>query len=231
MTKDNIPKHIAVIMDGNRRWAKEKKLPSFEGHRRGVDAFEKLLEAARDLGIKCVTTWAFSTENWKRSEEEKKYLFDLIRDMLEKYREKFLKEKVKFVHLGRKDRIPEDVKKAIESLEEETKDFTDYIVAMAIDYGGHDELVRCFKKLNSEELEINEENIEKNLDTLKLPPIDLIIRTGDQYRLSGFMSWQASYSELYFSKKMFPDFGPDDLKEAIDDFSRRERRFGGDAKR
>jgi undecaprenyl diphosphate synthase len=228
--QENLPKHIAIIMDGNRRWAKKRGLPTFEGHRRGADNFEKLLRVARDIGIKCISAWAFSTENWKRSEEEKKYLFDLIREMVERYKEEFLKEKVKFVHLGRKDRVPDDVRKVIEDLEEESKDYAASTVALAIDYGGHDELVRCFQKLKDKDLDITEENIERSLDTAELPELDLIIRTGDVCRLSGFMSWQTAYAELYFSEKMFPAFSEKEFRKAIKDFAGRERRFGGDSK-
>jgi len=227
--QENLPKHVAIIMDGNRRWAKERGLPSLEGHRKGAENFEKILKTARNMGVKCISAWAFSTENWKRSEKEKKYLFDLIREMMEKYREEFLKEKVRFIHLGRKDRVPQDVRKIIEDLEEETKAYTENIVALAIDYGGHDELMRCFKTLKEQNLEISEENIEKNLDTAELPELDLIIRTGDVCRLSGFMSWQTAYAELYFSEKMFPAFGEKEFKKAIADFAKRERRFGGDS--
>lgn len=227
-TNINLPKHIAIIMDGNRRWAKKRGLPSIEGHRKGADNFEKLTEKAKEMGIKCFTGWAFSTENWKRSEEEKSYLFSLIRQLAEKYKTRCIKERIRFVHLGRKDRIPKDVKKTIEETEEATKDFTDFFIAMAVDYGGYDELIRTFNKIKKQNLQINEGSIEKNLDTAGLPQIDLIIRTGGEKRLSGFMSWQCAYAELYFTDTYFPDFGPKQLEEAIKDFSQRERRFGGD---
>ena len=226
--KLRIPNHIAIIMDGNRRWAKERGLPSLEGHKKGADNFEILANKVRELGIKCFTVWAFSTENWKRTEKEKNYLFSLIRQFAEKYKEKSQKEKIRFVHLGRKDRLPKDIVKLIKDTEESTKNYTDFILGMGIDYGGQDEILRTVEKLIKNKEEVTAENIEKNLDTASIPQIDFIIRTGGEKRLSGFMSWQCAYAELYFTDTYFPDFGPKQLKEAVEDFSQRERRFGGD---
>jgi undecaprenyl diphosphate synthase len=228
--KNNYPNHIALIVDGNRRWARKRGLPAFEGHRRGIKAVEKVLDVAKKYGVKCVTLWVFSTENWKRSKDEVGYLFGLFRTFFDKYKKKCLKEKVRFVHIGRKDRIDLDIRKSIEELEELTKNFTENTIALALDYGGHDELIRTINKLNKTGLEITLENIEKNLDTASLPPVDLIIRTSGEQRLSGFLSWQCAYSELYFTDKTFPEFGPNELKKALDDFAHRERRFGGDSK-
>jgi len=222
-----LPQHIATIMDGNRRWAKERGLPAFEGHRQGAIAFEKLVNKARDIGIKCISAWAFSTENWKRSKEEVSALFNIIEDMARKYIDKCGKEKVRFVHIGRKDRIPESLRKLITKAEEDTKQFTDFIITLAIDYGGHDELLRTFEKIKKENKEITSEEIENNLDTVVLPQIDYIIRTGGEKRLSGFMLWQCAYAELYFTDTYFPAFTPKKFEEAIEEFTRRERRFGG----
>ncbi len=223
-----LPKHVAIIMDGNRRWAKKRGLPAFEGHRRGAINFEKLVNHARKMGISCLSTWAFSTENWKRTKDEVDNLFTLIEEMARKYEDKCGKEKIRFVHLGRKDRIPTTLKDIILKAEKETKDFTEFTIVLAIDYGGHDELLRTIEKLEKNKLKLNSENIEKNLDTAEIPQIDLIIRTGGEKRLSGFMSWQCAYAELYFTDTYFPAFGPKKLEEAIKDFSKRERRFGGD---
>lgn len=227
LSKNILPKHVAIIMDGNRRWAKERELPAFEGHRQGSIAFEKLGEKARDLGIKCISTWAFSTENWKRSKEEIKMLFNLIEEMAKKYESKCEEEKVRFVHLGRKDRIPATLRDLLIKVEKETKKFTDFTIAMAIDYGGHDELIRTIDKIQKKGSKITPENIEKNLDTAGIPQIDYIIRTGGEKRLSGFMSWQCAYAELYFTDTHFPAFTPKKFEKAINEFSRRERRFGG----
>lgn len=220
-------KHIAIIPDGNRRWAKEKGLPTFEGHRRGAENFERLLNTTRDLGIGYFTSWAFSTENWKRTEEENKYLFDLARNFIKRYTKKFLSEKVRFVHLGRKDRIPTDVVEALDDMEKKTAHFTGFTTCIGMDYGGHDELLRALDKITKSGLPITPENIEKNLDTKGMPAPDLIIRTSGEQRLSGFMSWQSEYSEFVFPKTYFPDFGPEELKKAVEDFENRDRRFGG----
>ena len=232
MTKEKqpelkLPKHVAIIMDGNRRWAKKRGLPAFEGHRKGAMAFEKLIEKAGDMGIKCLSAWAFSTENWNRSKEEIDALFSLLNEMLSKYAKRCEKEKVRFVHIGRKDRIPSNLKNAIEKLEEDTKTFEKSILVLAIDYGGHDDLIRTVEKIKKKGLEITPENIEKNLDTAEIPQIDYIIRTGGETRLSGFMSWQSAYAELYFTDTHFPAFSPKKFEEAINEFSQRERRFGG----
>ncbi len=225
-----IPAHVAFIVDGNRRWAKKRMLPTLEGHRRGVDNLEKVFDKARELGVKACTAWVFSTENWSRAEEEVNYLMDLFREYIDKYTEKFLKEKTRFIHLGRKDRLSEDIVKRLTELEEKTKDFTEFSVALAMDYGGHDELIRAINKLNEEGKEITEENIENALDTKNLPPLDFIIRTSGEQRLSGFMSWQSHYAEFYFPEHPFPAFTPDKFVEAIEDYTRRDRRFGGDTK-
>lgn len=223
----NLPKHVAIIMDGNRRWAKERGLPAFEGHRRGSLAFEKLVGKAREMGIQCLSTWAFSTENWKRSKEEVDKLFEIIEDMANKYMEKCGKEKVRFVHIGRKDRIPSTLRDIILKAENDTKQFTEFTIVLAIDYGGHDELLRAIDKITNSKENLNPENIEKNLDTAKLPQIDYIIRTGGEKRLSGFMSWQCAYAELFFTDTYFPAFTPKKFEEAIEEFSNRVRRFGG----
>lgn len=228
--KLKIPAHVAFIVDGNRRWAKRRMLPTLEGHRRGVDNLEKVFDKAKELGVKACTAWVFSTENWSRTEEEVSYLMDLFREYIDKYTEKFLKEKTRFIHLGRKDRLSKDIVERLNNLEEKTKDFTDFTVALAMDYGGHDELMRAIKKLNEEGKEITEENIEAALDTKDLPNLDFIIRTGGERRLSGFMSWQNHYAEFYFPQEPFPAFTPDKFVEALEDYTKRDRRFGGDSK-
>lgn len=222
-----LPKHVAIILDGNRRWARRRGLPAFEGHRHGAMAVDKLVDKARQMGIKCLSTWAFSTENWKRSEDEVRNLFLLMENMAKKYIKKCGEEGIRFVHIGRKDRIPETLRNLILEAEEKTKEFNEFILVLAIDYGGHNELIRAINKVSDQKLELTSENIEKNLDTAILPQIDYIIRTGGEKRLSGFMSWQCAYAELYFTDTFFPAFSPKKFEEAIEEFSRRERRFGG----
>lgn len=229
--QSNIPRHIAIIPDGNRRWAKEKGLPTLEGHRKGAVNFEKLLQKAEDLGVKCVSAWFFSTENWGRSKEEVSYLFDLGRGIFTRYKQKFMENGIRFVHLGRKGRLPKDVGDLISDLEQSTKDNKNFTLAIGIDYGGHDELIRTINKLIEKGLEVTVANIESLLDTAILPQIDFIIRTSGEKRLSGFMSWQCAYAELYFAPELFPDFGPVQLECAIKDFANRDRRFGGDSKK
>lgn len=225
--QNNIPTHVAIIPDGNRRWARENGLPEIDGHKKGVDNFEGLFRAGKELGIKCFSTWVFSTENWRRDEKEVGYLFDLIRQFAKEQKEKFLKEETRFIHLGRKDRLPKDVIEVLNEFEEETKHFTDYTVAVGVDYGGHDELIRAFENIKDSGLEITKENIEKNLDTAELPAPDLIIRTSGEMRLSGFMSWQSAYSEFYFTDKHFPDFDETELEKAVEEYKNRKRRYGG----
>lgn len=225
--ESKIPTHIAIIPDGNRRWAKSKGLLAQAGHKKGVENIEQLVRTTRDMGIKCLTGWAFSTENWKRDKKENDNLFDLLRLFTKRYKKFIEKERIRFIHLGRKDRLPEDVVKIINEMEDVTKQYTDFTTAIGLDYGGHDELLRTIKKLKNQNLEITKENIEKNLDTAQLPKPDLIIRTSGEQRLSGFMSWQCAYAEFYFAKVHFPDFGPKELKKAIAEYMTRNRTFGG----
>lgn len=245
--KINIPTHVAIIPDGNRRWAKSKGLPNLEGHRRGFDTANADIKKSRELGIHTMTLWAFSTENWNRSPEEVNYLMNLFETNIDQNLKEAKKVGSKIVHLGRKDRIPESLRKKIEKAEEETKDLKNHVLNIALDYGGHDELLRAAKKMiedvQSGKITVDQISTEtgkyKNkypyyfyksyLDTGDQPnPYpDLIIRTSGEQRLSGFLSWQAAYSELYFTNLHMPDFGPDEFVKAIEDFSSRNRRFGG----
>ncbi|PIY68996.1 di-trans,poly-cis-decaprenylcistransferase [Candidatus Roizmanbacteria bacterium CG_4_10_14_0_8_um_filter_39_9] len=231
MDKSHIPTHIAIIADGNRRWAKEKGLPTLEGHRRGAETVKALSKRAKVLGVKIITFWVFSTENWKRTVEETGYLMNLFDTFIDREREEAIKEKTRIIHMGRKDRIPDGLKKKIIQAEEETKHFTDYYFVVALDYGGRDEIIRGIKKLTDFGLRIDDldkKSFNNYLDTKDLPQAepDLIIRTSGEERLSGFMTWQSAYSEYYFSPLMFPDFGPDELEKAIDEYGERKRRFG-----
>lgn len=226
-----IPVHIAIIADGNRRWAKERGLPTFEGHRRGAENVKLLSKRAKALGVKIITFWVFSTENWKRTVEETGYLMSLFDTFVDRERKEAIKEKTRIIHMGRKDRIPEGLRKKIIQAEEETKHFTNYYFVVALDYGGRDEIIRAVNQISnikSQMSNIEESDINKYLDTKDLPQPepDIIIRTSGEARLSGFMSWQSAYSEYYFSPLMFPDFGPAKLEEAIREYGERKRRFG-----
>ena len=217
-------KHVAIIPDGNRRWAKEKGLPVFEGHRRGFDRAFELTKKARDLNIKILTLWAFSTENWTRKQKEINNLMNLYGQMVDKYLQEALKNEVRLIHLGRKDRINDNLKKKIVEAEKKTENFKKYYLCIALDYGGKDEIIRTVQKIRN----LDEKLFEKFLDTkdLPYPDVDLVIRTGGENRTSGFMIWQASYSEYMFSPKYFPDFTTADFEECIKEYLKRPRRFG-----
>lgn len=231
MDKKTLPRHIAIIPDGNRRWAREKGLPILKGHQEGVKRTFEILTASKDMGIEGVTLWGFSTENWNRGEEEVDYLMEKIFvGGAKQYAKQFLEEGVRFRHFGRKDRLPKEVLEVLEDMEEKTKHNTKHFVNLGADYGGRDEIVRTTRKIVESGVkaeDITEELFEENLDTVGLPNIDFIIRTSGEKRLSGLLPWQSVYAELYFPEVKFPDFTVEEFKKAIDEFSRRSRRFGG----
>lgn len=224
----NIPKHIAIIPDGNRRWAKEKGLPAVEGHRRGADSLNKLITKARDLGIRIFTFWGFSTENWNRESEEINNLMKLYEQSLNKHLKDALENKTRIIHIGRKDRIPKSLKEKLDNAEEKTKSFTDHYFVIGIDYGGRDEMIRAINKMKNQEKDFTQEDINQFLDTkdLPFPEPDLVIRTSGEYRTSGFMIWQGAYTEYEYVNKYFPDFSDKDLEKCVQDYGNRQRRFG-----
>lgn len=224
MEERKIPNHVAIIADGNRRWASERSLPSFEGHRRGFENIKALSKKAKVLGIQVITFWVFSTENWKRAADEVGYLMNLAEKVIDSQIQDAKEEETRIIHIGRKDRLPEKLKIKIEKAESETKKFTKYYFVMALDYGGHDEIERAIKKMK----DVHSEKIEDYLDThiLPYPNPDLIIRTSGEERLSGFMTWQSAYSEYLFSPLYFPDFGPEALEKSVLEYGERKRRFG-----
>lgn len=231
MEQKNIPVHVAVLADGNRRWAKEHNLPIFEGHRRGFENIKAISKKAKALGIRIITFWVFSTENWKRAKDEVGYLMNLAEKVIDVQIKDAIREETQIVHIGRKDRLPERLRKKIENAENETKKFTKYYFVMALDYGGRDEITRAMQKIIEEKKEastITEDSINSHLDTtiLPQPEPDLIIRTSGETRLSGFMTWQSAYSEYYFTPLYFPDFGPEELEKAVLEYGERKRRFG-----
>lgn len=231
MNDQTLPNHIAIIPDGNRRWAKQHGLPSFEGHRRGAETAVKIARYLRKIGIHTLTLWVFSTENITRNDDEVKNLMKLFERYIDRLFEDIIKDRVRTVHLGRRDRIPKSLLEKIENIEERTKDFEDYTLNIALDYGGRDEIIRAFNKINEEKLSnnhLNEENFSKYLDTAgqQYPDPDLIIRTSGELRTSGLMIWQAAYSEYIFIDKYFPDFLEKDIDDAINEYQTRKRRFG-----
>ena len=223
--------HIAIIPDGNRRWAKDHGLPTFEGHRKGFETGVKIAKYIRSLGIHTLTVWAFSTENWNRTREEVGYLMRLYSRMIDKFFDDAIKDNVRIIHLGRRDRIPKSLLEKIENVEQETKHNKKNILNIALDYGGRDEVIRAIKSIDGERPmnnELTETQFEKYLDTAGQPHPnpDLIIRTSGEMRSSGLMIWQAAHSEFYFIKKHFPDLTEKDIDEAIKEFEKRQRRFG-----
>ncbi len=227
-----VPDHLAIIPDGNRRWARAKGLHTFQGHKKGFDRAVSLARSARDMGIHTVTLWGFSTENWDRTVNEINYLMKLYEKLVDDYLREAKKDKVKIVHLGRKDRIPKTLLKKILYAEGETKDNNKYIMNIAIDYGGQDDIIRATQAMIRDGVkaeEVSKGLFEKYLDTKDqpYPYVDLVIRTSGEQRTSGFLLWQSAYTETYWENDHFPDFTPEKLREAVLDYSRRRRRFGG----
>lgn len=225
-----IPTHVVIIPDGNRRWAKSKGYEGTFGHYKAgaYDNIEELFKEGQKLGIRYMSIWGFSTENWKRNEKERKEIFDLILSGVERFLKNAHKNKMRFRHIGRKDRLPKRLINSLNKLEEETKDYDKFNVQLFLDYGGKDELVRAVNKmLKARVKKVDEEDFHNMLDSRGVPDPDLIIRTSGEHRLSGFMPFQSAYSELYFSEVYFPDFTSHDLRNAIKEFGRRQRRFGG----
>ncbi|MDP2585298.1 MAG: polyprenyl diphosphate synthase [Candidatus Levybacteria bacterium] len=231
MAVSTIPNHVAIIPDGNRRWAKEHGLPSLEGHRRGFNVAVKIGKKIRSLGVHTMTMWAFSTENWNRSSGEVSYLMKMYETFIEKNLKQALKEKIRIIHLGRKDRISKKLLEKIQDSEEKTKNFKNYILNIALDYGGRDEIIRAVKKISNSKFlisNLSEGDFNKFLDTANqpYPNPDLIIRTSGEQRTSGLMIWQAAYAEYAFFNKHFPDLKDKDIENAVSEYSERHRRFG-----
>ena len=221
-----IPKHIAIIMDGNGRWAKQRMMPRSYGHKQGMERMIGLMERAFALGVDYVTVYALSTENLKRPKEELDGLFDLFRNHFKPYMSKIAQKGVRVRALGNITLLPEDIQDIIRQAEEETAHFQGKGINVAVCYGARDELVRAVNLAIERGEEVTEESLSGLLYTCNQPDPDLIIRTGKEVRLSNFLLYQAAYAELYFSEKMFPEFSDEDLDEAILEFSRRTRRFG-----
>jgi len=229
-----LPKHIAIIMDGNRRWAKERGLEAKLGHKQGADTLEKIVKYANKIGIKHITVYAFSTENWKRTKEEVGALMLLLQNYLDSFFKKADTENIKIKVLGDITALSEGLQKSINKAIENTANNTGIVFNIAFNYGGRDEIVRAVKniakKAKAGDLEIeniNEEIISKNLYTANQPDPDLLIRTSGEIRLSNFLPWQLVYSEFYFIDKYWPDFTEKELDEAIEEYQKRNRKFGG----
>ena len=230
----NLPKHIAIIMDGNRRWAKERGLTTKDGHKAGSKNLERIAKFCNNIGIKYLTVYAFSTENWKRTKEEVSTLMFILRANLDSMLRKMDLENIKLRVIGERENIPADIQNKINKLVEKTKNNTGLVLNIAFNYGGRNEIVHASKviaeKVKSGEIEIEDittELISDNLYTAGQADPDLLIRTSKELRTSGFLPWQITYSEFYFSDKYWPEFLEEDLVEAIKAYQKRNRRFGG----
>ncbi|MCI8833081.1 MAG: isoprenyl transferase [Clostridia bacterium] len=232
--KEKMPNHIGIIMDGNRRWATEQGKKAGFGHKAGAKTLENIVRYANNIGLKFITVYAFSTENWKRAEEEINGLMILFKTYLDDYAKRADTENIKVNILGDITAFNEDLQKSMKKCMERTKDNTGVVFSIALNYGGRKELVRAIKNIALEAKEgkididnINENVISDHLYTIGIPDPDLIIRTSNELRLSGFLMWQSVYSELYFIDVNWPDFNEEQLDKAILEYQRRNRRFGG----
>lgn len=226
--KSNLPRHVAIIMDGNGRWAKMRHLPKIAGHRHGIESVRRVVEYCRKLGIPVLTVYAFSTENWKRPKREVNALMGFIEEYLKKELDNFKKNQIRLNCIGRLDRLPPRIKKSIDEAMEETKSFSKLIFNVALNYGARSEIVDAVNKIiDSGRERIDEESFNQFLYTKGLPDPDLLIRTSGEMRLSNFLLWQISYTEFYFTQKLWPDFTKEDLEKAIEAYQKRNRRYGG----
>jgi undecaprenyl diphosphate synthase len=224
-----IPRHVGIIMDGNGRWAEVRGLPRIEGHRRGVERIKEVVEVSAELGLKALTLYAFSIENWRRPSSEVTTLMKLLELYLKKEFGNLIKNNIVFKTIGDIWRLPEDIQRVIRETEEKTSSNKGMILVAAWSYSGRNEILRAIKKMLYSGVrpeEISEEVFNSYLDTAGLPAPDLIIRTSGEMRISNFLLWQGAYSELYFTDTLWPDFTKDEFLLAIQDYQRRERRFG-----
>lgn len=233
MAEMSVPQHIGIIMDGNGRWAKKRGLPRNFGHKQGAAVFKKTINWARELGIKCVTFYAFSTENWKRPADEVDGIMNLLRQYIKDIRAA-ARENIRFVFLGDITALPADITDELLDIQASTVDNDGFIAGVALNYGGRDEITRAAKILAQQAVSgeispdsITEQSIDRLLYTAEMPPLDLIIRPSGEQRLSNFLIWQAAYAEFVFMDVLWPDFTKKHLEYAISEYNERDRRFGG----
>jgi undecaprenyl diphosphate synthase len=228
--REDVARSVAIIMDGNGRWADRRGLPVAEGHRAGTKALRRAVEAAIDLGIETLTVYAFSTENWTRPPDEVVSLMEIFHETIDRELPDLCKQGVRAHFIGRRDRAPEELRRRMAELEEETAENSRLELWIAFDYGGRAELVEAVRRLVQEGLspdQVDEDAIALRLYAPDLPDPDLLIRTSGELRISNFLLWQLAYAELVFVDTLWPDFGADDLRGALDAYARRRRRFGG----
>ena len=233
MDNNNLPKHIAIILDGNRRWAKAKGKPASFGHKTGADTLEKIVRYANKIGIKYLTAYVFSTENWKRTTEEVSAIMAILKNYLDDFSKRADLENIKINIIGNPDRLSPKMQKSLQNCRERTKNDTGIVFNIALNYGGRDEIVRAVRtiaeKAQKGEIspeEITENTISENLYTRNQPDPDLVIRTSGEERISNFLLWQIAYSEFLFVQKNWPDFTEEDLDKAIEEYQKRTRKFG-----
>ena len=225
MSDQNI-RHIGMIMDGNRRWAKARGKSPSQGHREGYKTLKNILKTVKELDIDYVSVYAFSTENWKRSKDEVDAILGLVRRFMKNELQEIMDEGIRVVWLGSEENVPEDIVKMIRDAEAKTKDLDAGTMAICFNYGGKQEIVDATKSIVAAGEEITEENISKHIYGPEVPPIDLLIRTSGEHRLSNYMLWRSDYAELVFTDTLWPDFNGDELKKIIDEFHGRSRRYG-----
>lgn len=225
------PMHVGIIMDGNGRWAQKKNIPRTLGHKEGLNAAREIIKVASNIGVRYLTLYTFSTENWKRSQEEVGFLMNLLKSHLRKEFEFYKKEQVRLLHLGDPSALPKDVRNELESVQQDSAEFTGMTLVLAINYGGKDEILRGIQKMSADNGVQNslltEDEFCSYFDIPELPPVDLIIRTGGEKRLSNFLLWYSAYAELEFSDILWPDYTPTNFCTTIANFLQRNRRFGG----
>ena len=226
----SIPRHVAIIMDGNRRWADQRGLPRYEGHRAGVANLRRVLKCLGEQGVACVTVYGFSTENWKRDKSELAGLFRLLEEVIEHETAELHKNGVKIRHLGRLERLSPKLQQSVKQAVQLTGQNTGLTLSVAFNYGGRAEIIDAVRRIAAEGVvpeKIDETMFARYLYTEGLPEVDLLIRTGGEFRTSNFLMWQSAYSELYFTSVLWPDFDGEEVAKALEWFGQRQRRFGG----
>ena len=225
---ENLPLHVGIIMDGNGRWAVRRGLPRIEGHRKGAETTERIVVAASKIGIKYLSLYAFSTENWKRPKEEVNFLFSLMYEYVRSKLNLFLENNVKFRAMGRLWELPDYLQEGFAWMEEQTASCSGMTAVFAVNYGGRQEILDAVNRILKSGLDsVDQETFRRYLYIPELPDLDLLIRTSGELRISNFLLWQSAYTELWFTDTLWPDFTEEEFKKALADFSRRERRFGG----
>ena len=227
MNETKIPNHIAIIMDGNGRWAKERGLNRTAGHEEGAITVRKITSYCANIGVKYLTLYAFSTENWERPKLEVEFLMKLLEKYLKKELEVYLQNNIRFKAIGDLSRFSKSLQKTIFETQYKTANCSGLTQVLALNYGSKNEIIRAVKKLNEQNLEVTEENLESCLDTAGMGDVDVLIRTSGEVRLSNYLLWQNAYAEMFFTQTYWPDFNESELDDILSDFGKRERRFGG----